>query len=42
MPKRVILSDLHFGDPLCSLNNQSVALGLRSFLWGLGQVKESS
>ncbi|MGD0921756.1 MAG: metallophosphoesterase [Terriglobia bacterium] len=40
MAKTVIFSDLHFGDPSCSLSNQKVALGLRSFLWGLGQVKE--
>ncbi len=40
MAKRVIFSDLHFGDPQCSLSRQSVALGLRSFLWGLGPVKE--
>ncbi|MBZ5563038.1 MAG: metallophosphoesterase [Acidobacteriia bacterium] len=40
MAKRVIFSDLHFGDPQCSLSNQSVAMGLRSFLWGLGPVEE--
>jgi len=40
MAKRVIFSDLHFGDPLCSLSSQSVALGLRSFLWELGPVNE--
>lgn len=40
MAKRVIFSDLHFGDPLCSLSSQSVATGLRSFLWGLGPVNE--
>jgi len=40
MAKRVIFSDLHFGDASCSLSSQPVALGLRSFLWGLGDVKE--
>jgi predicted phosphodiesterase len=40
MAKRVIFSDLHFGDPACSLSSQPVALGLRSFLWGLGDVRE--
>jgi len=40
MAKRVIFSDLHFGDPSCSLSSQPVALGLRSYLWGLGEVKE--
>jgi UDP-2,3-diacylglucosamine pyrophosphatase LpxH len=40
MAKRVIFSDLHFGDKMCSLSSKSVALGLRSFLWGLGPLKE--
>lgn len=40
MPKRIIFSDLHFGDPSCSLSSQPVALGLRSFLWSLGEVED--
>ncbi len=40
MAKRVIFSDLHFGDPTCSLSRQAVALGLRSFLSGLGPVED--
>jgi UDP-2,3-diacylglucosamine pyrophosphatase LpxH len=40
MAKRVIFSDLHFGDPSCSLSSQPVALGLRSFLWSLGEVED--
>ncbi len=38
--KRVIFSDLHFGDIECSLNNQKVAQGLREFLRKLGKVRE--
>ncbi len=40
MAKRVIFSDLHFGDPACSLNRKPVAEGLRSFLSSQGRVKE--
>jgi UDP-2,3-diacylglucosamine pyrophosphatase LpxH len=40
MAKRLIFSDLHFGDPFCSLYSQPVVLGLRSFLRGLGTVDE--
>lgn len=40
MAIRVVFSDLHFGDPSCSLSSQPVALGLRSYLWALGEVKE--
>jgi len=40
MAKRVIFSDLHFGDPKCSLSNRAVASKLRDFLWGIGQVEE--
>lgn len=40
MAKRVIFSDIHFGDRQCSLSSQSVALGLRSFLWELGTIDE--
>jgi UDP-2,3-diacylglucosamine pyrophosphatase LpxH len=40
MAKRIIFSDLHFGDPSCSLSCQPVALGLRSFLWSLGTVED--
>ena len=40
MAKWLIFSDLHFGDPLCSLRNEAVAKGLRVFLRGLGQVEE--
>ncbi len=40
MAKRVIFSDLHFGDPQCSLSNQAVAAGLRSFLRSLGTVED--
>ncbi len=40
MAKRIIFSDLHFGDPQCSLSNPSVATGLRSFLWNLGPVED--
>jgi predicted phosphodiesterase len=40
MAKRVIFSDIHFGDPSCSLSTQSVVLGLRGFLWSLGDVNE--
>jgi UDP-2,3-diacylglucosamine pyrophosphatase LpxH len=40
MAKRVIFSDLHFGDPDCSLSNQPVATGLQSFLWNLGPVED--
>ncbi|MBI5968870.1 MAG: metallophosphoesterase [Deltaproteobacteria bacterium] len=40
MPKRVIFSDLHFGDPQCSLRWEVVTKGLRNFLRGLGPVDE--
>ncbi len=40
MAKRVIFSDLHFGDPTCSLRRKPVTMGLRSFLAGLGTVEE--
>ncbi len=40
MAKRLVFSDLHFGDPLCSLRRKSVAEGLRGFLRGLGNVDE--
>ena len=40
MAKRIIFSDLHFGDQSCSLRRQLVTLGLREFLRGLGQVDE--
>ncbi len=32
MGKRIIFSDLHFGDPACSLRQEQVAVGLRKFL----------
>ncbi len=32
MPKRVIFSDLHFGDPKCALRREAVAKSLRDFL----------
>jgi UDP-2,3-diacylglucosamine pyrophosphatase LpxH len=37
---RVILSDLHFGDPACTLSRRGVCRGLRDFLRGLGPVRE--
>lgn len=40
MSIRVIFSDLHFGDPLCSLRRKLVTQGLRSFLQGLGRIDE--
>ena len=40
MAKRLILSDLHFGDPLCSLRREFVTTGLRQFLQGLKDVDE--
>ncbi len=40
MAKRVIFSDLHFGDSSCSLSRKTVAEGLRKFLHGLGHVHE--
>jgi hypothetical protein len=40
MAKRLIFSDIHFGDPSCSLSNKSVAEGLRSFLWDLSEVQD--
>lgn len=40
MAVRVIFSDLHFGDPLCSLRRKQVTQGLRSFLQGLGRIDE--
>jgi predicted phosphodiesterase len=40
MAKRLIFSDLHFGDPLCSFRKEVVTTGLRQFLGGLGPVKE--
>ena len=40
MAKRIIFSDLHFGDPSCALSSQAVASGLRSFLLDLRQVDE--
>jgi predicted phosphodiesterase len=40
MAQRVILSDLHFGDPLCSLRRKKVTEGLSKFLRGLGEVEE--
>lgn len=40
MAKRLIFSDLHFGDPLCSLRRKSVASGLRQFVQELEYVDE--
>lgn len=40
MAQRVIFSDLHFGDPSCSLSKKAVANAVRSFLWGLPAIKE--
>lgn len=40
MSIRVIFSDLHFGDPLCSLRREPVTQGLRDFLRGLGGIDE--
>ena len=40
MALRVIFSDLHFGDPACSLRLKPVSDGVRDFLHGLGPIKE--
>lgn len=40
MAKRLIFSDLHFGDPQCSLRREAVTTGFRDFLRGLGPVDE--
>lgn len=40
MPKRLIFSDLHFGDRQCSFRREEVTNSLRQFLRGLGPVKE--
>ncbi|MHB9073229.1 MAG: metallophosphoesterase [Desulfobaccales bacterium] len=41
MAKRLIFSDLHFGDPLCSFRKEAVTTGLRQFLRkDLRQVEE--
>ncbi len=40
MAKRLILSDLHFGDPDCSLYSRAVASGLRDLLRSLGSAEE--
>jgi predicted phosphodiesterase len=40
MAKRLIFSDLHFGDPLCSLRRELVTTGLRQFLQKLKHVDE--
>jgi UDP-2,3-diacylglucosamine pyrophosphatase LpxH len=40
MEKRVIFSDLHFGDPLCSLRRKPVVEGLRTFLREIEPIKE--
>jgi len=40
MAKRVIFSDLHFGDPACSLRRKPVTMGVKSFLAGLGTIDE--
>jgi UDP-2,3-diacylglucosamine pyrophosphatase LpxH len=40
MAKRLIFSDLHFGDPCCTLYEQTVAEGLKSFLTELGPIEE--
>ncbi len=40
MAKRLIFSDMHFGDPQCSLRREAVTTGLRDFLRGLGPVDE--
>jgi UDP-2,3-diacylglucosamine pyrophosphatase LpxH len=40
MARYLVFSDLHFGDPLCSLRREPVAKGLRQFLRGLAQVDE--
>jgi UDP-2,3-diacylglucosamine pyrophosphatase LpxH len=37
---RVVFSDLHFGDPACSLSSRKVSRGLRTFLDELGGVDE--
>jgi len=41
MGKRLIFSDLHFGDPLCSLRREAVTTGLRQFLRGLAAGKRN-
>lgn len=40
MAKRLIFSDLHFGDPMCSLRREAVTKGLRQFMRGLQPVDE--
>lgn len=40
MARTIIFSDLHFGDPDCSLSNPQVEAGVRSFLSDLGTVDE--
>ncbi len=40
MAKRLIFSDLHFGDTQCSFSKEAVTVGLRKFLRGLGHVEE--
>ncbi|MGD9161867.1 MAG: metallophosphoesterase [Desulfobacteraceae bacterium] len=40
MTKRVIFSDLHFGDPACSLRRKLVTTSLRRFLTELGTIDE--
>lgn len=40
MAKRLIFSDLHFGDPQCSLRREAVTTCLRDFLRSLGPVDE--
>lgn len=40
MARTIIFSDLHFGDPDCSLSNPRVEAGVRSFLSDLGTVDE--
>lgn len=38
MPKYVVMSDLHFGDPSCSLRMEQVCIGVRDFLEKLGKI----
>jgi predicted phosphodiesterase len=40
MAKRLIFSDLHFGDKDCTLSQQIIAQSLRNFLWELKKVDE--
>lgn len=40
MAKKLIFSDMHFGDPQCSLRREPVTKGLREFLRGLSPVDE--